>query len=96
MKMFLIVYGEATDEDVIGTFKQAGIRAYTKMVDARGEGTETEPKLGTHFWPGKNNVLLMAVANEDVHRITEAIQAIKRDHPRSGIRGFLMPMEEAV
>jgi hypothetical protein len=87
MKMFLIIYGEAADEYVISALKEAGIRAYTKMVEARGEGTETEPKLGTHFWPGKNNVLM-------IHRICERIREIKQDHPRAGLRSFLLPMEE--
>jgi hypothetical protein len=96
MKMFLIVYCEAADEGVIDALKNAGIRGYTKMVEARGEGTETEPKLGTHCWPGKNNVLLMALPDPDVHVITQAIQSIKKDHPRSGIRGFVLPMEETV
>ena len=71
MKMFLIIYCEAADEEVVGALKEAGIHGYTKMVEARGEGTETEPKLGTHCWPGKNNILLMAVADEEVHRGTQ-------------------------
>ena len=29
MKMFLIVYCDAADEDVLETFKKNGIRAYT-------------------------------------------------------------------
>ncbi len=94
MKMFLIIYGEAADEFVIAALKEAGIRAYTKMVEAMGEGTETEPKLGTHFWPGKNNVLLMAVADEEISRVAEKIKEIKVSHPRAGVRGFLLPMEE--
>ena len=96
MKMFLIIYGEAADEYVIAALKDAGIRAYTKMVEARGEGTETEPKLGTHSWPGRNNVLLMAVADEEIPRIRERIREIKQDHPRAGDRSFLLPMEEEV
>lgn len=96
MKMFLIIYGEAADEYVIAALKEAGIRAYTKMVEARGEGTETEPKLGTHFWPGKNNVLLMAVADEQISRISERIRTLKQDHPRAGVRSFLLPMEESL
>ena len=96
MKMFLIIYGEAADEDVIDALKEAGVHGYTKMVEARGEGTETEPKLGTHFWPGKNNILFMAVADEEIPRISERIREIKQDHPRAGVRGFLLPMEEAV
>jgi len=94
MKMFLIIYCEAADEDVIAALKEAGVRGYTKMVEARGEGTETEPKLGTHFWPGKNNVLLMAVADEEIARLDAKLRELKRTHPRSGVRSFLLPMEE--
>ena len=94
MKMFLIIYCEAADEDVVAALKQAGIHGYTKMVQARGEGTETEPKLGTHCWPGKNNILLIAVADEEVPRIKERISKINKEHPRAGVRSFLFPMEE--
>jgi hypothetical protein len=87
MKMYLIVYGEwRRDEGVIAALKALGIHGYTKMVEARGEGTETEPKLGTHFWPGKNNVLLMAVSDEEVARINERLRGLKEEHPRAGVR----------
>ena len=39
---------------------------YTKMKEGHGVGSETEPKLGTHIWPGANNVLFVAVRNEEV------------------------------
>ncbi|MHB8769567.1 MAG: PG0541 family transporter-associated protein [Syntrophales bacterium] len=94
MKMFLIIYCEAADEDVIAALKEAGIRGYTKTVEARGEGTETEPKLGTHCWPGKNNVLFMALPDEDIPRITERVRRLKQEHPRAGVRSFILPMEE--
>jgi hypothetical protein len=81
MKMFLIIYCEAADEDVIAALKEAGIRGYTKMVEARGEGTETEPKLGTHCWPGKNNILFMALPDDEIARITERVRKLKREHP---------------
>ena len=96
MKMFLIIYCEAADEDVTAALKAVGIQGYTKMVEARGEGTETEPKLGTHCWPGKNNVLLMAVADEEVSRISERIRRLQEEHPRAGVRSFLLPIEENV
>lgn len=96
MKMFLIVYCDAADEDVIDAFKKGGIRAYTKMREVRGVGTDTEPKLGTHCWPGKNNALFIAASDEEVNRIKEAIHEIRREHPRSGVKGFILPMEESV
>jgi nitrogen regulatory protein PII len=96
MKMFLIIYCQAADQQVIAALKRAGILGYTKMEEVRGEGTETEPRLGTRMWPEKNNVLLTAVADEEVHRINEQIRRIKSEHPSAGIRGFLLPMEETI
>jgi hypothetical protein len=96
MKMFLIIYCEAADEDVIAALKETGIHGYTKMVEARGEGTETEPKLGTHCWPGKNNVLIMAVDDEEVARISERVHRLNEEHPRAGVRSFLLPMEKNI
>jgi hypothetical protein len=92
MKMFLIIYCEAADEAVIAALKEAGVRGYTKMVEALGEGTETE--LGTHFWPGKNNVLLMAVSDDAIVRLDARLRELKRENPRAGVRSFLLPMEE--
>ena len=83
MKMFVIIYSDAADEDVIAALKEAGVHGYTKTVEVRGEGTETEPKLGTHCWPGKNNMLMMAVADEEVPRIKEQIRRIQKEFPRA-------------
>ncbi len=94
MKMFLIIYCEAADEDVIAALKEAGIHGYTKMVEAQGEGTESEPKLGTHCWPGKNNILFMALPDDEISRIRERVRDLKKKHPRAGVRSFLLPMEE--
>lgn len=94
MKMLLIIYCEAADDDVIAALKEAGVREYTKMVEARGEGSETEPKLGTHCWPGKNNILFMALPDEAIQRIAQKVAEIKNEHPRAGVRSFVLPMEE--
>ncbi len=96
MKMFLIVYCEAADYDVISSLKKTGIRTYTKMEEACGEGTDTEPKLGTHCWPGKNKVLFIAVQEEEVPVLRDLINKLRTDHPRAGVKAFILPMEEIV
>jgi len=96
MKMFLVVYSQAVDDDIVAKFKQAGIRYYTKMEEVRGEGTETEPKLGTHTWPGANNLLLIVVGDEEVNRASDLIRRLKKDHPRAGVKGFILPIEESI
>lgn len=58
------------------------------------EGTETEPKLGTHIWPGRNNVIFMAVPDDAIAGLDAKIRQLKQEHPRAGVRSFLLPIEE--
>lgn len=96
MKMCMIVYSQAADYDVIAQFKKAGIRRYTKMEEARGEGEETEPKLGTHTWPGKNSVLFVAVSDEEIGIVRDVVKYLKDNHPRAGVKSFVLGMEETL
>jgi len=94
MKMCMLVYVEAADETVVTALKKAGVSGYTKMVEARGEGEQSEPKLGTHIWPGKNNVLFFTLPDGELERVREEIRTLERENPREGIRCFIMPMDE--
>ena len=96
MKMVMIVYSQAADYDVIARFKKAGFKCYTKMEQAHGEGDDTEPKLGTHTWPGKNNVLFVAVPSEEIETVRGVVKYLKESHPRAGVKAFMLPMEEIV
>lgn len=96
MKMFMVVYSQAADYDVIDQFKKAGIRRYTKMEEVQGEGAESDPKLGTNVWPGKNNVLFVAVPSEESETIKDVVKHLKEKHPRAGVKAFMLPMEETV
>jgi hypothetical protein len=96
MKMFLVVYSEASDEGVIAAFKDAGFKAYTKMQGAIGEGAGTEPKLGTHCWPGRNNALFIAVQDEDIQLLHELVKRLKVEHRHAGIKSFTLPLEECI
>jgi len=96
MKMFVVVYSRAADYDVLRQIKKTGIQGYTKITEASGEGVDTEPKLGTHTWPGANNVLYIAVQDEEVPLVSGAIRQLKVSHPRAGVKGFVLPLEEVV
>jgi hypothetical protein len=96
MKMFLVIYGESCDESITAAFKMSGFKAYTKMHGATGEGVESEPKLGTHFWPGRNNTLLLAVPDEDIQSLIKLVRRLKTEQPRAGLRAFTFPLEECV
>jgi len=94
MKMFFVVYAEESDEVVISAFKKSGFKAYTKFSGLMGEGDETEPKLGTHYWPGKNNALCLAVDNEKINPLCDLVRTLKKEYPRAGLRAFTFPLEE--
>jgi hypothetical protein len=96
MKMVFIVYSQAADYDVISAVKEAGVKGYTKMENASGEGLETEPKLHTHTWPGENCVLFLALEEDELPNIIQLIRALKTDHPRAGVKAFILPMEEII
>ncbi len=93
MKMCMLVYAEQADETVVAALKKAGVSGYTKMVEARGEGKQS-PKLGTHIWPGKNNVLFFTLPDGERDRVREEIRTLERENPLEGIRCFIMPMDE--
>ena len=93
-KMFYVLYAEAADDAIINAFKESGFKAYTKMCGLMGEGEETEPKLGTHYWPGNNNALLLAVSDEKIKPLCELVRKLKVEHPRAGLRAFTFPLEE--
>ncbi len=95
--MVLGAYAQAADYDVITGFKKAGIKGYTKLEKASGEGVETEPKLHTHTWPGENNVIFIAVDDDQaMPDIIAEVRRLKREHPRAGLKAFILPMEEIV
>jgi nitrogen regulatory protein PII len=96
MKMVFVVYSHAADYEVIRAFKEAGIKGYTKIEKARGEGVETEPKLQTHTWPGENNVLFLALEDGDIPPVVETIRRLKNEHSRAGVKAFILPMEEII
>lgn len=96
MKMFVIVYSREADEDILDAFKRSGITGYTKMQEVRGEGKETEPKLGTHIWPGMNNILFLVLEDDKVPPIKNLIKQLKQEHPRAGIKGFLILLEDCL
>ncbi len=94
--MFFVIYAEASDMSISNAFKNAGYKSYTKIHGATGEGEESEPKLGTHYWPGRNNTLMIAVPDDSIAPLIELVQKLKQEHPRAGLRAFTFPLEECV
>ncbi|MCX5812384.1 MAG: hypothetical protein NT178_07550 [Proteobacteria bacterium] len=96
MKMLITVYNDVIDEVVIAALKKHNIKGYTKWKQTYGEGTETEPKLGTHCWPGKNYVLAVVVEDEMIPVLSDMIKQLKQEHPKAGLKTFILQVEDII
>jgi len=94
MKMFVLVYSSAIDDDVIAALTRGGVKAYTKWTDVHGTGPETGPKL--RFSQGDNHVLTIVVNTEEADKVRGVVQKLRKDFPMGGVRCFVVPVEEMI
>ena len=90
MKMFVIVYSWAIDEDVIEAVTKSGVKAYTKWTNVLGCGTETNPKMRSRPWFGENDVLTVVINTKEATMVKEAVMNLRKKHPRKGVRCFVV------
>lgn len=43
----------------------------------------------------RNNVLLMAIQNEECDMMKNVVRRLKQDHPRAGVKAFVLSLEES-
>jgi nitrogen regulatory protein PII len=94
MKMFVIVYASSCDDYVIEAITRGGVKAYTKWQGVLGKGTETGPKLT--YSQGDNDVLSIVVDDNDAKKVKEIVVNLRKEYAVSGIKCFIMPVEEVI
>jgi nitrogen regulatory protein PII len=94
MKMVMVVYNEALDNEVMEILESCSMKNYTKITGVFGCGVSSGTHLGTDIWPGRNNILY--VASEEVvgKKIIAAVKQLRKSIGAEGIKAFLMPLEE--
>ncbi len=96
MKMVLIVYNEAMDQEVMEVLQGCGLVNYTKMMGVFGRGTHSGTHLGNEVWPGRNNILLVHTAAAQARQLLGCVASLKKSLGHEGIKAFVLPVEEAV
>ncbi len=94
MRMLMIVYNEALDNElmeVLGDFK---IQGYTKIPKVFGKGITSGAHLGTDIWPGLNNILYVACQEPDSKRLIQGIKDLRNKAGQEGIKAFVLPLDE--
>lgn len=96
MKMILVVYNEAIDEEVLSSLEPAGMESFTKWQRVLGKGRQSEPHLNTSVWPGVNNVCMAVTDDKNVPGILNKIKELRLRLGKEGIKAFVLPVEESV
>ncbi len=95
MKLLLIVYNEALDEEVENLLRGNGLDGFTKWTRVYGKGRNSGPHLGTHVWPKANNARLVAVEDDNVAaNVMQAVHRLRSTLGHEGIKAFAIPLAE--
>lgn len=93
MKMILIAYNQALDDEVMAALKESGLESYTKWTKVLGEGSSSGPHLATTVWPKANNVLAVAADDTLVEPLLDRIRKLRAELAHQGVKAFVLPLE---
>ena len=94
MKMVMIAYNSAIDEELREVLAKHGIENYTKWTRTFGKGTTSGPHMGTDVWPGENTVLFIAIEDEKVNAVLSDVKVLRENLGKAGVKAFAWPLEE--
>jgi nitrogen regulatory protein PII len=94
MKLVLIAYNEALDDEVMNLLSNEGVETYTKWNKVLGKGEGSGPHLGTHVWPKHNNVLVVGVQDEVAKKIMKNIREFREEFRKEGVKAFMLPIDD--
>jgi hypothetical protein len=94
MKMVMICYNEAIDDEVMEVFTGCGLTAYTKLMGVFGKGRTSGTHLGNDIWPGRNNILYVACEDAAGKQLLSCVRAMRNQYGAEGIKAFSWKLEE--
>jgi len=85
-----IVANHSVEENIMEAFKKEGVaKYYTKYPTIYGVGT-SGPRMGDAIWPEENFALIIWCEEEEARKIIHAVNSVKKDFPKEGIKVFPM------
>jgi len=94
MKLVMICYNEAIDDEVTELLDKTDIKGYTKWTKVLGKGQTSEPHLLSHIWPKANNVIAAVVPEEVAQTVLQDIRNMKGKVGREGLKAFVLPVDQ--
>ncbi len=94
MKMVMICFNEAMDDEVMEVLEGCALQNYTKIEGAHGRGTASGTHMGNDIWPGLNNVLFVAGDEEKTAQLLACVRALRERLRAEGIKAFVWDLTE--
>jgi nitrogen regulatory protein PII len=94
MKMVMLVYNEALEDEVMEVLGNCGLEHYTKVPAVFGKGAASGTHLGNDVWPGRNNILYSACEEKQTRQMLSCVRQLRQRLGREGIKAFVLPVEE--
>jgi len=95
MKMLMIVYNEALDDEVMRILERQASRNFTKITGSFGRGTSSGVHLGTDIWPGLNNILYVACDEAQAKEMLLDVKELRKKIGHEGAKAFIFDVEES-
>ena len=94
MKLIMICYNEAIDDEVIELLEQADVKGYTKWTKVQGKGKTSGPHLITAIWPKANNVVAAVLPEEVASAVFGKVRQMRKKLGSEGIKAFMWQIED--
>jgi len=94
MKMIMITYNEAMDDEVTELLDQNGMSGHTKFKGVFGKGKTSGTHEGNDTWPGLNNVVYVAADDDTAKKLMQDIRILREHLKQEGIKAFVLPIED--
>jgi hypothetical protein len=95
MKMVMLCYNEAIDDEVMELLEACARSNYTKVMGVFGKGTGSGTHLGNDVWPGRNNILYAACDDASAERLLQGVRALRREYREEGLKAFCWRLDDA-
>lgn len=92
MKRIDIICNNSVFEDVQELLLELRVKAYTKIENVHGVGTEGQ-KWGDAVWPQENFIMTIYCGSDSVSEIVDGFRALKTRFPTEGLKLFLSDAE---
>jgi nitrogen regulatory protein PII len=96
MKMLLLIYDAVFEDEVMEALENGSRLGYTQWRRVLGRGEKAEPRLDDGVWPGFNNALMIAVADDRAEELAARLKGLRDSGKVTGLSLYAMPMEQMI